>query len=166
VAEVFLNGGRHKVDAKGRVSIPSGFRSVIAQGDPSDDTAHQPQFVIFFGDPRRNYLECYTIEAWDEIVARINAMPRSSEKRRTAQFMYFHGSQKMSVDDTGRIVLPQKLREKIGLSGEAEFVAAGDTFQIWEPGVFAEYEASRLSVIEALPDDVDAAALLDEDFDL
>ena len=40
---------------------------------------------------------------------------------------YYGQSFPTSVDETGRLVLPQKLREKIGLEGEAFFIAAGDT---------------------------------------
>ena len=46
----------------------------------------------------------------------------------------FHGqSFPTSVDDTGRLVIPQRLREKIGIKAEAYFIASGDTFQIWNP---------------------------------
>lgn len=161
MAEVFLNGGRHKVDAKGRVSIPSGFRSVMADCDPNWTEGLSPQFYIVFGDTRRDYLECFTVEAMDEVITKIKAMPRGSKNRKILEFVYFQGSQKMSVDDTGRIVLSQKLRDRIGLTGEAEFVAAGDTFQIWHPDKFAEFADDQTSALEELPPDMDVAELLD-----
>ena len=46
-----------------------------------------------------------------------------------------------NIDATGRLVLPQKIREKIGIINDAVFVASGDTFQIWQPDAYAEHEA-------------------------
>ena len=49
----------------------------------------------------------------------------------------FNGlSLKTSIDETGRIVLPQKLRTKIDIGEEAYFIASGDTFQIWKPETY------------------------------
>ena len=68
-----------------------------------------------------------------------------------------------NVDETGRLVLPAKLRQKIALEGEAFFIATGDTFQIWNP---LTYEAEELSKpeewLEDFPDDFDPLTLLDK----
>jgi MraZ protein len=47
------------------------------------------------------------------------------------------------VDEDGRIVLPQKLREKIDLDETAFFIASGDRFQIWKPETYAAEEEAR-----------------------
>ena len=68
------------------------------------------------------------------------------------------------MDETGRLVLPLKLREKIGLTvpGEALFLAAGDTFQIWKPETYEEQEVARTEAwLDKLPDDVDPLVFLD-----
>jgi MraZ protein len=163
VAEVFRKGGRHKVDAKGRVSIPSGFRSVIAQRDPERPAGEAPRFVIVFGDPRREFLECYSMDAIAEVNEKISKLKRGSPRRRMLERVYYDGSQTMSVDDTGRIVLPADLRAKIGLDGEAQFVGAGDTFQIWHPDTYGEVEKSHEEMFADLDPDMDIAELLDMD---
>ena len=61
MARRFRGESHHKVDAKGRVSIPASFRRVIEQGDPNFIEGLNPELVIVYGDHRRNYLECYTI---------------------------------------------------------------------------------------------------------
>ena len=62
--------------------------------------------------------------------------------------------------ETGRLVLPAKLRKKIDLDAEAFFFATGDTFQIWKPET---YEAEEESWATDLPDDFDPMAFLDGD---
>ena len=39
----------------------------------------------------------------------------------------------MQLDETGRIVLSLRLKEKIGIRDEAIFAGMGEKFQIWEP---------------------------------
>ncbi|MCJ8332902.1 MAG: division/cell wall cluster transcriptional repressor MraZ, partial [Epibacterium sp.] len=67
-----------------------------------------------------------------------------------------------TVDETGRLVLPAKLRSKIGLDKEAFFIAAGDTFQIWNPDTFEDVEAAEAEkLLEELPEGMDPLELLD-----
>ena len=49
------------------------------------------------------------------------------------------------VDENGRIVLPQRLREQFGLGEEALFAGMGEHFQVWAPADYA-------SDMEALDD--------------
>ena len=82
MARVFRGEGLHKVDAKGRVSIPALFRRVLEAGDPDWTEGLTPNMVIVYGDHRRKYLECYTMEAMDEVDRQIARMPRGSLDRR------------------------------------------------------------------------------------
>lgn len=164
MARVFRGEGLHKVDAKGRVSIPALFRRVLEAGDPDWTDGLAPNLVIVYGDHRRKYLECYSMEAIAEVDTKILKMPRGSHGRRMLETMFNGQSLTTSVDETGRIVLPAKLRQKIGLDGEAYFIAAGDTFQIWNPETYEEVEAARTQAwLEGMPEDFDPLTLLPGD---
>lgn len=161
---MFRGDGHHKVDTKGRVSIPALFRRVLEASDPKWGAGGNAEFVIVFGDHRRQYLECYTMEAIAEVDDIIKSKPRGSKSRKLLENMYYGQSHPTSVDETGRIVLPARLRNKIGLDGEAYFIASGDTFQIWNPETYEEVEAARnAEILDELPEDFDVAALLDEE---
>ncbi|WP_095588891.1 division/cell wall cluster transcriptional repressor MraZ [Actibacterium ureilyticum] len=144
--------GEHtfKVDAKGRVSIPAFFRRVIEAGDPNWTDGLRPEIVIVYGDQTRDYLEVFTVNAINALDDKIAALPRSPLKRKLER-MVSGQSHETEIDPDGRLVLPQKLREKIGLQKEAFFIASGDTFQIWKPETFAAHEAEYA---EELGDDV------------
>ncbi|MCY4306540.1 MAG: division/cell wall cluster transcriptional repressor MraZ [Aestuariivita sp.] len=162
MAQRFRGESHHKVDAKGRVSIPALFRRVIECCDPNWETGKSPELVIVYGDHRRNYLECYTIEAINEVDAKINLLPRGSMERKMLQRLFHGQSFPTSVDDTGRLVLPSKLRQKIGLTSEAFFIAAGDTFQVWNPETYNTDELGRTEEwLNDLPDDFDPLVYLD-----
>lgn len=160
----FRGESRHKVDGKGRVSIPASFRRVLEQGDPDWTEGLNPNFVIVYGDHRRKFLECYTIQEMEAVEDRISAMPRGSQNRRILERLFSTQSVTTSVDETGRIVLPAKLREKIGIKDEAYFASNVDTFQIWEPTVYEEEELAKAEeYLDELPEDFDPVQLLDEE---
>jgi MraZ protein len=150
------------VDAKGRVSIPASFRRVIEAADPNWTDGLNPELVIVYGDHRRNYLECYTMEAIDEVDAKIDALPRGSMERKMLQRLFHGQSFPTNIDETGRLVLPAKLRQKIALDAEAFFIAAGDTFQIWKPETYETEELAKTEDwLDELPDDFDPLVYLD-----
>ena len=158
----FRGESHHKVDAKGRVSIPALFRRVLESGDPNWQSGDNPELVIVYGDNRREFLECYTMDAIDSVDAKIDALPRGSQQRKLLQRMFHGQSFPTTVDDTGRLVLPAKLRAKIDLNGEAFFIAAGDTFQIWKPETYESVELAKTEAwLDELPDDFDPMEYLD-----
>jgi MraZ protein len=162
VVRRFRGESHHKVDGKGRVSIPALFRRVLEAGDPHWTDGLNPELVIVYGDHRRKFLECYTMEAIAEVDAKIAALPRGSVQRKMLERMFHGQSYPTSVDETGRIVLPAKLRTKIGIEDEAFFIAAGDTFQIWKPETYETEELSRTEAwLDELPEDFDPLIYLD-----
>ena len=162
MARRFRGESHHKVDAKGRVSIPASFRRVLEASDPNWTDGLNPELVIVYGDHRRAYLECYTIEAINEVDAKIDSLPRGSMERKMLQRLFHGQSFPTNVDETGRLVLPAKLRQKIGLENEAFFIAAGDTFQVWKPEVYEAEELSRTEEwLDELPDNFDPLIFLD-----
>ena len=150
---MFRGEGVQKVDTKGRVSIPAHFRRVLEAGDPSWSDGKAPEFVVVYGDHRRSFLECFTIDAANEVDQTIKAMKRGSPKRRAMERVFNGQSLPLTVDETGRIVLPAKLRQKIGLDGEAYFIAMGDTFQIWKPETYEGHDGE----VDELLDDLGSA---------
>lgn len=161
MARRFRGESHHKVDTKGRVSIPALFRRVLEAGDPDYTEGLNPNLVIVYGDHRRNYLEAYTIEAIDEVDDQIAKLPRGSMERRMLERLFNGQSFPTTVDETGRLVLPAKLRQKIGLDKEAFFIATGDTFQIWKPETYEEVEMAKTEAwLDEQDEDFDPLTLL------
>ena len=102
------------------------------------------------------------MEAIEEVDAKIDTLPRGSMQRKMLQRLFHGQSFPTSVDETGRLVLPAKLRAKIGLDKEAFFIAAGDTFQIWKPETYDSEELAETEAwLDDLPEDVDPLVFLD-----
>ncbi|MFY0635720.1 MAG: division/cell wall cluster transcriptional repressor MraZ [Vannielia sp.] len=158
----FRGEGHHKVDTKGRVSIPALFRHVLAAEDPDCATGDNANLVIVYGDHRQNHLKCYTVNAINEIDDKIAALPRGTKQRRYLERLYSGMSLPTQVDETGRLVLPAKLREKVGLDKEAFFIATGDSFQIWNPETYNEvHGVDDEEWLDDMGEDFDPLELLD-----
>ncbi|MEP5761175.1 MAG: division/cell wall cluster transcriptional repressor MraZ [Litoreibacter sp.] len=151
----------HKVDSKGRVSIPASFRRVLEAGDPDWTEGLNPNLVIVYGGAGQKYLEVYTQEAIADVDDRISRMPRGSKERRYMEHMFNGQSVPTSADDTGRLVLSPKLRDKVGIRAEAYFKAAGDTFQIWAPEAYEDKNADMEEWAAAQGEDFDPLTLLE-----
>lgn len=149
------------MDGKGRVSIPAPFRRVIQDCDPDWREGLRPNIVIVYGDNRQHWLEVYTMQAIDEIDAQIEDMQRGSPERLWLEELMHGQSIETQIDEDGRLLLPQKLREKIGLRDEAFFISAGDYFKIWTPAAYAERDGGRArKIAEQYPEDFDPRSLL------
>ncbi|WP_181164538.1 division/cell wall cluster transcriptional repressor MraZ [Amaricoccus solimangrovi] len=150
----------HKVDGKGRVSIPASFRVELRRGDPEWSDGEPPRFILVHGQARQaGYLECYTIAEMARLERKIRKIP-TREARENAVRMYITESTYLEVDPNGRIVLPKDLRELIGAEDELLFLGHLDTFRIALPEVArAEEEARRARMIEGDPGSDPLAAL-------
>lgn len=159
MARRFRGESNHKVDAKGRVSIPAAYRRVLEAGDPEWTDGLFPNLILVYGGKGRKFIEGYTIEAMNDVEARIERMPLGSKERRIAEHTLLNQSQQVQVDLTGRLVLTQKMRDLFGITGEAVFAAAGTTFQIWDPATY-EVNTAQLDEWYDEEDNIDPLTLL------
>ena len=74
----------HKVDQKGRVSVPAPFRRVLEEGDPDWTEGLNPNFVLIYGMPSGHCLEGYTIEGAAKLDEKVvaHAAPSARSARR------------------------------------------------------------------------------------
>ena len=161
MARRFRGESTHKVDAKGRVSIPAAFRRVLEEGDPDWAQGLNPNMVLVYAGKGRDFIEGYTMTSMAEVDDDISALKRGSKARRALEHMFSGQSVQLQVDETGRLVLSQKLRDKIGIAAEAVFVATGDTFQIWQPGAYDAHAARLEDWMDKEDEDFDPLILLD-----
>ncbi len=163
MARRFRGEFTQKVDGKGRVSIPSQFRTVLQQGDPGCLDGKTPEFVLVYGDDSFDWFECYSMEGIEEVDERIDAKPFESDEREYLEEMYHGHALTLTIDETGRIVLPLRQRQKIGLEDEAYFIASSNHFQIWKRETYDKVaDARRKAWRERQSENFKARALLDK----
>lgn len=119
---MFRGSAPAKIDDKGRLKLPTQFRRFV------DERWGAEMFVTsVLGDSAL----LYPLPVWEEIEARLAAMPSTDQKR--ARFLervsYF--GQQVTLDAQGRLVLPPILRASAGMNGEVVVSAQIDHLVVW-----------------------------------
>lgn len=135
VAQNFIGWATHKLDAKGRVSLPSTFRDVLrAQGSP-DDFVLIPSTGMEGEDPSHLAM---TPAGHAQLIAALSEEEYDSpEQEQATRLRYIGNARPISVEEGGRFVLSRDLREALGLTDQVHFVGDGGTFQLWHPETHA-----------------------------
>ena len=138
----FVSNTILRLDAKGRVSIPASFRSVLAHDG----------FAGLYCYPA---LDQPAIDAGGqallaEIEALVNRFPPYSGEREEFLVALYGRSETVTIDPEGRVVLPEELKQHAGITDAAAFVGLGHKFQIWEPQRFRAHLAKATATVRTL----------------
>lgn len=131
---IFIGTFENKVDQKGRVSVPSQFRNAL--------TGLSFPGIIAFPSHRVDAIEGCGIDFMEGLIDRVDKYALFSETQDALATTIFADSQQLSFDSTGRIVLPEGLREAAGITDKASFVGMGHMFRIWEPRRLAAHKTT------------------------
>lgn len=157
----FLGNETQGIDGKGRVSIPADFRPVIVAGDTREQKGERPTFVLVYGTASWNHIKCYTLRDFEQIRERIRKMPDGTAEKRAMAALYQGFAMFMPLGDDGRIVLPSKLRGKLGIEEKIFFIADSDHFKMWKPETYEATEAHAADAfLASMGPDFDITSLL------
>jgi MraZ protein len=126
----FIGRYLNKVDKKGRVSVPAGWRPSLMGKDFSGIIAQSSLSEKAIDAYPRNYLEL--------LQNKLDLNDPLLEENEYESTVLFGGSV-LSFDSEGRVVLSNLLRQEINVISEALFVGMGRRFRIWSPKIFDEY---------------------------
>jgi len=130
---LFFGTHQNKLDAKGRVSVPAQFRSVLKKMSHIGDGA---AIATMYLRPSHQF-PC--IEGWTELGFEALSAPLAegynqfSEAHENFVMALFGSTCAMETDKEGRIMLPPNLIAHAGLTENVTFIGTRNTFQIWEP---------------------------------
>jgi len=128
---LFLSTFENKVDKKGRVSVPSQFRSMLYGQEFSG--------IVLYQSSINNCIEGCSIERIQRLSETIDDLDPYSTERDTFATVILGGAAQLPFDADGRVILPQNLVGFAGIDEKAVFVGKGQIFEIWEPAEFAKY---------------------------
>ena len=116
---------QHQIDAKGRTSLPSRFREVLAaQG------ADKLFVTTDLFDP---CLQAYAPAQWTAFTQKVAALSQFDPSVRLLVRSFVAPAQECPVDKVGRILIPPPLREHAGLSDEVTWAGTVERIEIWSP---------------------------------
>jgi len=124
----FVSHHMLRLDAKGRVSVPSPFRAVLAR-DGFDGLYCHPALDRPALDAGGNALLA-------EIEALIAGFSANSVQREQFSLALYGTSETLKIDGEGRVALTEAHKAHAGITEAVVFVGLGHKFRIWEPGRF------------------------------
>lgn len=132
-----------RIDGKGRLTIPAEVRRAVERGDPAWSQGMNPRMQVNYGDHLGACLKVWTAQAFRAMEREITDWQPATEEdeveKESAAYFMLTQSQPFEIDRDGRVVLPARLREKLGLpEGDLVLAGKGDHFEIWAE---ATYEA-------------------------
>jgi len=137
--------GRYEntIDSKGRISVPSKFREVLA--------AHYDERLIL-----TNFDAClwaYPVKEWREIEDKVSALPQFKPEVKALQRVFISAATECPVDKQGRILIPPPLREYAGIEREVIFIGMVKRIEIWAKDRWnTEFEKLQVKIGETMGD--------------
>lgn len=130
---LFMDTVQNKVDAKGRVSLPSDYRAIVK--DLSTE-------IVLYRSLSSPCIEGCTEDLLGKLSSDIEtSLDFFSQEQDDLTSIIFGDAKRFQFDSTGRIVLTEKLLRHANIKDTAVFVGKGRKFQIWNEDNWAKEEA-------------------------
>jgi MraZ protein len=125
---VFRGINNINLDTKGRMAVPARFRDLLTE-------AYGGRLVVTI-DTQQPCLLLYPVDEWDVIQAELEKLPSFDPLARRAQRMLIGHAHDLDMDSSGRVLLPQVLRQYASLEKHVALVGQGKKFEIWNEEVW------------------------------
>jgi MraZ protein len=119
---VFRGGSSVKLDAKGRLALPTRYRTLITE-------RYAGQLVLTVHTD--GCLLLYPAPEWEDIELQLIRTPNQDRRTRTMQRMLVGYATEVEMDGNGRILIAPRLREFARLDKNVALVGVGKKFEIW-----------------------------------
>ncbi len=139
---MFRGSFEHTVDSKGRVSVPSKFRDILAD--------HYDGKLVMALDIDQ-CLSLYPLEEWEKLEEKIKTLPMMQKEVKDFMRFFFSSATECEVDKQGRILIPPSLRERVGINKNVVFVGIINKIEVWDTKAWESRNSKNLDKIgEAL----------------
>jgi MraZ protein len=134
VAEL-LGTHSYSLDPKGRVSLPARFREAFDDG-----------LWLTVGQDRCLY--CFPRAEWERRSSEVDAFTLSDRDGRAFSRLFFSSAEQAKLDGQGRVTIPQRLRESVGITKEVVVLGVRERMEIWDRGEFERYRDAHAAAYE------------------
>jgi MraZ protein len=138
---VFQGASSLSLDAKGRLSVPTRHRDVLAANSAGNltITRHPHGCLMIFPRP-----------VWEQFRERIASMPL---KEQWLKRLFLGNAMDVEMDTTGRVLVSPELRAAAHIERDTLLLGMGSHFELWDK---ATYEAKEAEALQAGLADSDA----------
>lgn len=138
---MFIGQYSHKIDAKGRIILPSKFREDLGT-----------EFIIARG--LDTCLSVYPMAKWHEISAKLSALPSTKKMARDYSRLVLSSAASVEFDKTGRVNIPSHLLKIAQIGKECIVIGVGDSLEIWDVDRWTQYNNTIDSSFEDIAEEL------------
>jgi len=134
-----------KLDAKGRFLFPSHLRRQLSP-------AAQESFML-----NKGFEECltlYPMNEWEKLSESLSKINLFKPKNRMFYRLFHQGAKDVSLDKTGRVLIPTGHMERVGLKKEVMLIAYNDRIEIWDKSNYFDMIEGSMSNFADLAEEV------------
>ena len=120
-----------KLDAKGRLVLPSRIKSQLPEGDGQE-------IVI-----RKGFEQCliiYPMVEFKKVFSKISGLNEFSEENRKIQRNILAGVITVELDSNGRMLIPKNLLAHAHVDKDVMLVGTGSKVEIWNPTIYEKHQ--------------------------
>ena len=120
---MFRGSFEHSVDSKGRVSVPSRFRDILAE-------RYEGKLVLTMDFDK--CIMAYPLEEWERVEEKIKSLPQSQKEVKDFTRFVFSNATECELDKQGRVLIPAAHRDHAGILKNVMLVGIIDKIEIWD----------------------------------
>ncbi|MCR9191596.1 MAG: division/cell wall cluster transcriptional repressor MraZ [Gammaproteobacteria bacterium] len=143
------------IDGKGRLAVPTRYREVLGL-----DTGNALVVTI---DTEETCLLLYTAHQWQMIEEKIQQLPSFDPVSRRIQRLLIGHATDVTLDASGRLLLPQVLRDYAKLEKRVLMIGQGSKFEVWSETLWdarrEQWLVEESSRLGQLPDELKTFSL-------
>lgn len=118
---------KHTLDPKKRLAVPSKLRREIGE-----------RAMLTKG--LENCLFLFPMKEWEPVAEKLSALPMGQKDSRGFARLLLSGAAEVELDQLGRILIPENLRDYAGLQKAVMVVGVGKRLEIWDEARWAVYK--------------------------
>ena len=123
---MFIGEYHHNIDDKGRLIIPSKFRSELGE-----------QFIITRGLDKCIFI--YSMSEWNNIINKLKSLPFTKKDARNFMRFFLSGATVCEFDKQGRISITSPLVHYANLNHECVIIGVNERLEIWSKESFDKF---------------------------
>lgn len=128
---MLLGNSPAKIDDKGRLKVPTEFRTYI------ETTWGAALFVTSESDAGQS-VQIYPMPVWQEIQKKLGAMPSSNPTRRKYALWTNYYGKVAELDSQGRVLIHPLLRDSAAMEGEVVVLGDFNRLSLWNHDRFKQ----------------------------
>jgi len=132
---MFIGEYYHNIDAKKRLAVPAKFRAGLGK-----------KAVVTRG--LDNCLYLYPMKEWEKLAAKLARLPITRSDSRAFVRLMLAGAMDVSLDQLGRILVPDYLKDYAGLGKKVAIAGLYNRIEIWDEKKWDVYKKETSKAAE------------------